>query len=92
MTIRGGTLFESGPGARPYDSGFHGPFLIHPAGVGRRALDADVAPHLRRLIIYRGDPTVFLTRPVSLTLLILAVIAFAIAVLPTVRRRREEEV
>jgi putative tricarboxylic transport membrane protein len=41
------------------------------------------------LIISRGDPTVFLTRPVSLTLLILAVIAFAIAVLPTVRRRRE---
>jgi putative tricarboxylic transport membrane protein len=29
------------------------------------------------------------TRPVSLTLLILAGIAFAIAVLPTVRRRRE---
>jgi putative tricarboxylic transport membrane protein len=46
--------------------------------------------YLRRaLIISRGDPTVFLTRPVSLTLLILAVIAFAIAVLPTVRRRRE---
>ena len=48
-----------------------------------------MAPHLRRLIISRGEPTVFLTRPVSLTLLILAVIAFAIAVLPTVRRRRE---
>jgi putative tricarboxylic transport membrane protein len=46
--------------------------------------------YLRRaLIISRGDPTVFLTRPVSLTLLILAVIAFAIAVLPTVRRKRE---
>jgi hypothetical protein len=71
------------------DSGFHGPFLIHPGGVSRRALDADVAPHLRGLIISRGDPTVFLTRPVSLTLLILAVIAFAIAVLPTVRRKRE---
>jgi putative tricarboxylic transport membrane protein len=53
--------------------------------------------YLRRaLIISRGDPTVFLTRPVSLTLLILAGIAFAIAVLPTVRRKRqvvfEEEV
>jgi TctA family transporter len=46
--------------------------------------------YLRRaLIISRGDPTVFLTRPVSLTLLVLAVIAFAIAVLPTVRRKRE---
>jgi TctA family transporter len=42
-----------------------------------------------RAIPSRGDPTVFLTRPVSLTLLILAVIAFAIAVLPTVRRKRE---
>jgi TctA family transporter len=53
--------------------------------------------YLRRaLIISRGDPTVFLTRPVSLALLILAVIAFAIAVLPTIRRKRavvfEEEV
>ena len=46
--------------------------------------------YLRRaLIISRGDPTVFVTRPVSLTLLILAVIAFVIAVLPTVRRKRE---
>jgi hypothetical protein len=86
---QGGAVSEIGPGARPCDSGFHGPFLIHPGGVSRRALDADVAPHLRGLIISQGDPTVFLTRPVSLTLLILAVIAFAIAVLPTVRRRRE---
>jgi TctA family transporter len=46
--------------------------------------------YLRRaLIISRGDPTVFLTRPVSLGLLILAVIAFVVAVLPTVRRKRE---
>jgi putative tricarboxylic transport membrane protein len=46
--------------------------------------------YLRRaLIISRGDPTVFVTRPVSLTLLILAVLAFVIAVLPTIRRKRE---
>jgi len=46
--------------------------------------------YLRRtLTISRGDPTVFLTRPLSLTLLILAVIAFVVAVLPTVRRKRE---
>ena len=43
----------------------------------------------RSLIISRGDPTVFLTRPISLTLLILAVLAFVVAVLPTVRRKRE---
>jgi TctA family transporter len=46
--------------------------------------------YLRRaLIISRGDPTVFVTRPVSLTLLILAVAALVVAVLPTVRRKRE---
>jgi TctA family transporter len=46
--------------------------------------------YLRRaLIISRGDPTVFLTRPISLGLLILAVAAFVLAVLPTIRRRRE---
>ena len=46
--------------------------------------------YLRRaLIISRGDPTVFLTRPLSLTLLLLAAVAFTVAVLPSVRRKRE---
>jgi TctA family transporter len=46
--------------------------------------------YLRRaLTISQGDATVFLTRPLSLTLLILAVVAFVVAVLPTVRRKRE---
>ncbi len=46
--------------------------------------------HLRRaLIIAHGDPTVFLTRPVSLALLIAAAIALVIAVLPSIRRKRE---
>jgi TctA family transporter len=46
--------------------------------------------YLRRaLTISQGDATVFLTRPLSLTLLILAVIAFVVAVLPAVRRKRE---
>jgi putative tricarboxylic transport membrane protein len=46
--------------------------------------------YLRRaLTISRGDATVFVTRPLSLTLLILAVVAFVVAVLPTVRRKRE---
>ncbi len=46
--------------------------------------------HLRRaLIISRGDPMVFLTRPVSLALLVVAALAIVIAVLPSIRRKRE---
>jgi TctA family transporter len=46
--------------------------------------------YLRRaLIISRGDPTVFLTRPISLVLLVMAAAAFVLAVLPAVRRKRE---
>jgi putative tricarboxylic transport membrane protein len=47
--------------------------------------------HLRRaLIISRGDLTIFVERPVSAVLLALAAIALAIAVLPAIRRKREE--
>ncbi len=46
--------------------------------------------YLRRaLIISRGDASVFVTRPLSLILLILAVAAFVIAVQPAIRRKRE---
>jgi TctA family transporter len=46
--------------------------------------------HLRRaLIISQGDPTTFLTRPISLVLLIGAAIALVLAVLPSIRRKRE---
>jgi TctA family transporter len=46
--------------------------------------------YLRRaLTISQGDATVFVTRPLSLTLLLLAVAAFVVAVLPGVRRKRE---
>ncbi|HET9457526.1 MAG TPA: tripartite tricarboxylate transporter permease [Candidatus Limnocylindrales bacterium] len=46
--------------------------------------------HLRRaLIISHGDPTVFLTRPISLALVIAAVIVLILAVLPAIRRQRE---
>lgn len=46
--------------------------------------------HLRRaLIIAQGDPTVFLTRPVSLAFVVVAVIVLVIAVLPSVRKKRE---
>jgi TctA family transporter len=47
--------------------------------------------HLRRaMIISRGDPTIFVTRPSSATLLALAALALALAVLPSVRRKRDE--
>ena len=46
--------------------------------------------HLRRaLIIAQGDPTTFLTRSISLVLLILAVGALVLAVLPSIRKKRE---
>jgi len=47
--------------------------------------------YLRRaLIISRGDPTVFLTRPISATMLVLAVIAMAIVLMPAISKKREE--
>jgi TctA family transporter len=46
--------------------------------------------YLRRaLTISQGDATVFVTRPLSLVLLVLAAAAFVVAVLPSVRRKRE---
>lgn len=47
--------------------------------------------HFRRaMIISRGDITVFVTRPISATLLGLAVLAVVVAVLPSLRRKRAE--
>ncbi|TKT79062.1 tripartite tricarboxylate transporter permease [Aquamicrobium sp. LC103] len=47
--------------------------------------------HLRRaMIISRGDPSVFLTRPISATLLALAAVVLVIVFLPSIRRKREE--
>jgi TctA family transporter len=47
--------------------------------------------HFRRaMIISRGDPTIFLTRPLSAALLVAAAAAVAVAVLPAIRRKREE--
>ncbi|WP_425569522.1 tripartite tricarboxylate transporter permease [Nonomuraea salmonea] len=43
----------------------------------------------RALIISRGDASVFVTRPISATLLALTVLALVVAVLPAIRRRRE---
>jgi putative tricarboxylic transport membrane protein len=44
----------------------------------------------RAMLIARGDVTVFLTRPISGTLLTLAAILLVISLLPMIRKRREE--
>jgi putative tricarboxylic transport membrane protein len=47
--------------------------------------------NLRRAMRYaQGDPMVFVERPLSATLLALAVVLLAIVLLPTVRRKRED--
>ena len=43
----------------------------------------------RAMIISRGDPSVFVTRPISAVLLGLAAIALVVSVMPAIRRRRE---
>jgi TctA family transporter len=44
----------------------------------------------RALLLSRGDPMVFLTRPISLTLLICAAALLLIVVSPAIAKRREE--
>ncbi|WP_062205990.1 tripartite tricarboxylate transporter permease [Aureimonas sp. AU12] len=46
--------------------------------------------HLRRaMIISRGDPSIFVTRPISATLLALGLAAVIAAALPSIRRKRK---
>ncbi|HTN48486.1 MAG TPA: tripartite tricarboxylate transporter permease [Burkholderiaceae bacterium] len=44
----------------------------------------------RAMLLSRGDPTVFFTRPLSLTLLVMAAALVVIVALPQISRRREE--
>jgi TctA family transporter len=44
----------------------------------------------RAMILGRGDPSVFLTRPISAGLLLLTVAVIVVMLLPRVRRKREE--
>jgi TctA family transporter len=44
----------------------------------------------RAMYISRGDPLVFIERPISALLLLLAVALLIILVLPSVKRKREE--
>jgi TctA family transporter len=47
--------------------------------------------HLRRAMrLSRGDPSIFLRRPISLVVLIVAILALVIAVLPSNKAKREE--
>ncbi|MYZ49118.1 tripartite tricarboxylate transporter permease [Propylenella binzhouense] len=69
-----------------------------------RKLDAEPAPLLmgfvlgpmmeenfrRSLIISRGDPLVFLQRPISLVLLVMSLALLITVAMPAIRRRREE--
>jgi putative tricarboxylic transport membrane protein len=43
----------------------------------------------RALLLSRGDPTVFLTRPLSLAMLIAAVLLILLIALPNIRKTRE---
>jgi len=44
----------------------------------------------RAMIISRGDPSVFVYRPISATLLAIAVIVLVVVLLPSIRRKRDE--
>ena len=44
----------------------------------------------RALLLSRGDPAVFFTRPISLTLLIVSAILIMLVISPAIAKRREE--
>jgi TctA family transporter len=44
----------------------------------------------KAMTISRGDPSVFFTRPLSLSMLVVAAVLVLIMILPVVRRRRAE--
>mgnify|MGYP001806034396 CR=1 FL=1 len=74
------------------------------AGYLFRKLDLETAPmllalilgpmmeeHLRRAMrLSRGNPAIFIQRPISLVILVVAAIALVIAVLPSIRKKRDE--
>jgi putative tricarboxylic transport membrane protein len=44
----------------------------------------------RAMLLSRGDPIVFFTRPISLTMLVIAAFLLLIVIMPAVRKKREE--
>jgi TctA family transporter len=82
----------------------HGMALFGLVGYALIKLDFEPAPLLlgfvlgpmleenlrRAMIISRGDPSVFVTHPLSLVLLLLAAALLAVVLLPAIRAKREE--
>ncbi|HTU03122.1 MAG TPA: hypothetical protein VMG58_14935, partial [Candidatus Sulfotelmatobacter sp.] len=47
--------------------------------------------YLRRaMLLSRGDPTIFFRRPISCTILLVAVASLAVVLFPTIQAKREE--
>jgi TctA family transporter len=44
----------------------------------------------RAMLLSRGDPTVFVTKPISATFIIAATILLVIVALPAIRKKRDE--
>jgi putative tricarboxylic transport membrane protein len=44
----------------------------------------------RAMILGRGDPSIFVTRPISLTLLVLTALVLVVMLLPAIRKKRDE--
>ena len=44
----------------------------------------------RAMILGRGDPSIFVTRPISLTLLLLTVAVLVVMLMPAIRKKRDE--
>src|SRR5258708_38894110 len=44
----------------------------------------------RAMLLSRGDPTVFLTKPISAAFIIAATILLVVVALPAIRKKREE--
>jgi TctA family transporter len=44
----------------------------------------------RAMLLSRGDPSVFFTRPLSLAFLIMAVVMLVVVALPSIRGKREQ--
>lgn len=42
------------------------------------------------MILSRGDPTTFVTRPISATLLLIALAVLVVVFLPSVKKKREQ--
>jgi putative tricarboxylic transport membrane protein len=46
----------------------------------------------RALLISRGDPTVFFTRPISLSFMLLSAFVLIIMIVPQMRKKKEEAI